>query len=260
MARPRVPSSSPAPADSEPAPAEERPAPPAEPLAGGPEPERPPQPPATPTAPAEPALDLAERQRLERAVAETRRELDQMRQWRAGLEQATRGQVPAAPDLNTLLFERPEEALRHVEQRIEQKLEARYQQDQAQQQQVRAMQDFERDLYTHHKELVGEEWLVNAVFQRAVAQGQLLDLPVGKARDELARQVREEILRLEKRAGEFRTRQEGRTVPPGRAVVEGGGSGPAEGRRAPPSDEDSGPKTLSDLIRARQRARREARG
>lgn len=235
--------------------------PPAAPAAAAPaEPSGPePAPPPREAPPAEPPPQTdAERERLARALEDTQRELQGLQQWRLQLERAAQPQ-PQAPNLNTLIFEKPDEALWYVKEQAKQELRQEYQADQARRDQQQGLRDFTSNFYRAHPDLVGLEWVVNTVMEREVAkQGPaLLNLPVDRARDEIARATREELLGLQRRAEDMRIQREGQPVPPGRAVVEGG----SPATRAPTrreEREDAGPKTLGEVIRARQRRRQEA--
>jgi hypothetical protein len=191
--------------------------------------------------------------RLEQQLQQRERDLAEMRAWKQQTEQAFRGPAPAPPDIDRLLFEQPAQTLQYITERTKAELRQEYQQVEAQRQQQQAMQDFERTFYEKNRDLVGLENVVKGVFQEAVAQGQILDLPITQAREELAKRARQEVLRIQRHGREVDIQREGQPVPRGRAVVEGGGA-PVPGRSGRPGApaDDEGPESLSDIVRAKQ--------
>lgn len=229
--------------------------------ASAPGPDPAPAPPATgpdPAPPPAPAIDPQEFERLRADRDEWQREREQIRaereetaRWRRAVEgRLPQPPPPQEPDLERLWFENPRAAAELVEARVTGKLEQRYQQDQAAQQQQATAREFFSSVYESHPELAGEDNVMAFVFQRDSQR--LLTMRVPEAREALAKGMREEILRLEKRAASLRTAEEGTTPPPrSRAVVEGG-SGPRLPSRRDAGEAQGGPQSLSELLRERR--------
>ena len=153
-------------------------------------------------------------------------------------------------------FENPRAAAELVEARVTDRLEQRYQHDQAQQHQQATAREFFSSVYESHPELSGEDNVMAYVFQRDART--LLTLRVPEAREALAKGMREEILRLEKRASALRTQDEGTIPPPrSRAVVEGGSSPRLPARRE--ASEGRMPGSLKELLDQRRAHRADAR-
>jgi hypothetical protein len=206
-----------------------------------------------------------ERIREERAQYARDRELwmaerEQTRRWQAQVE----SRLPPPPrqeepDLDRIWYENPSLAARIIEERTAQRLTHQYRQDQEANRREQVMKEFVGGMYESHPELRGEDQLVAYVLQRDGERIGALKIP--EAREALAKGVRDEIFRMEKRAGDMRTREEGREPPAAsRAVVEGGSGSSREGARTPREREEAGgPKSLTDLLRQRREARDEAR-
>jgi hypothetical protein len=216
-----------------------------------------------PVREAAPAVDPGEMDRIrqERDQYVRDRELwmaerDQTRRWQQQVEaRLPPPPQPAQPDLQRIWYENPELAAQIVEERAAQRVEARYRQDQEQQRRENIMKEFVGGMYAAHPELQGEDNLVAYVLQRDGAQIGQLRIPEG--REALAKGVRDEIFRMERRAGEMKTREEGTAPPPAhRATVEGGSASRPATRREP---EEAGAKSLTELIRQRREARDSAR-
>jgi hypothetical protein len=111
---------------------------------------------------------------------------------------------------------------------------------------------FWNDFYAGNKDMKGKELLVTAVFNRDYKD--IGDIPIPKAIEKLAENVREEALRI---SGQ-RPRKDGENAVKNRTLVEAG-NGPAS--RGGPGGRDQNAEapafnSLSALIRARQEARR----
>lgn len=130
-----------------------------------------------------------------------------------------------------------------IKAEIQQEMTDKYNADQT-------MKDFWTTFYSENKDMKGKELLVDAVFQRALKD--IGELPIPKAKEELASRVRTEALKIS--GG---TNRDADTSKRNRTLVEAG-SGPAsrggEGRQN--SGERTIPNSLSALIRSRQNARR----
>jgi len=113
-----------------------------------------------------------------------------------------------------------------------------------------ALRSFWTSFYEENKDLRGKELLVNAVFQDALKD--IGDLPMAQARDKLSERVHDEIVKL----GGSPPRNDGKRSASERTLVESG-SGPARRGRTDKSEEPNIPRSLSALIRSRQKARRQ---
>ena len=128
-----------------------------------------------------------------------------------------------------------------IKAEIQQEMTEKYNADQV-------MKNFWTSFYGENKDMKGKEILVDAVFQRSLKE--IGDLPIDKAKEELATRVREEALKIS--GGTPRSTERQRTL------VEAG-SGPATrggGGQSRQTSERVIPNSLSALIRARQTARR----
>lgn len=217
---------------------------------------------APPTREAPPAVDHAELERIraEREQYNRDRELwvaerEQNRQWRRDVEQRLPPPPqPAQPDLDRIWYENPRQAAAMIHQSVVQDIETRYRAEQEELRRQNIMKDFVNGVYQSHPELRGEDHLVSYILQRDAEQIGKAKIP--EAQELLARGVREEILRQEKRASEWRTREEGTAPPPAhRATVEGGSAS----RQPTRTPEEPGAKSITDLIRMRREARDNAR-
>lgn len=131
-----------------------------------------------------------------------------------------------------------------IKAEIQQEMTDKYNADQT-------MREFWSSFYTENKDMKGKEILVDAVFQRALKD--IGELPIGKAKEELASRVREAALQISGTRG----RQDGSSSERNRTLVEAG-SGPASrgGEGGRERTERVIPNSLSALIRSRQNARR----
>lgn len=182
-------------------------------------------------------------------------EREQNRQWRQQVEsRLPPPPAPREPDLDRIWYENPRQAAAMIHQSVVQDIETRYRAEQEQMRREQIMRDFVSGVYQSHPELRGEDHLVSYILQRDAEQIGRAKIP--EAQELLARGVREEILRQEKRASEWRTREEGTAPPPAhRATVEGG-----SGSRQPPRPaEEPGAKSITELVRMRREARDTAR-
>lgn len=192
------------------------------------------------------AQALSEREReFDRKLSEHSQELGQLRQMTRQWQERqapTAPQRPAEPDIETLWFENPKAAAQKLRQEIRQEITGEYQRDQA----IRSFWD---GFYRGNDDLREDDFIVNAVFQRHFDQ--LADLAPAKAAETLADLTRKEIIRLSRKV---KPATESNGAPP-RHLAE-----PASGERPPrpAREEDSGPKTLSDAIRAIQRQKSQA--
>lgn len=202
-----------------------------------------------------------ERIRAEREQYARDRELwvaerEQTRQWQRQVEsRLPPPPQPVEPDLDKIWYENPRLAKELIAREIKGELYQTYRQEQEAQRREKVMADFVGGMYEAHPELRGEDHLVAYVLQRdgdAIGAAKIAD-----GREMLARGVREEILRMEKRASEWRTREEGSPPPPAhRATVEGGSGSRSQ---TPRPAEEPGAKSITDLIRQRREARENAR-
>lgn len=159
--------------------------------------------------------------------------------------------TPAAPapapkdeyDYETELFTNPKGAIERLRAEIkaEVKSEMTGQYNAAESQKA-----FWAEFYSSNKELADEKLIVNAVLQRDWAK--LKDMDGPKAAKALAEASKREIMRL--------TGGKSPSDPDFRPA-EGGSGNKMPARKDPPKDEDA-PKSLSDIIRARQQQRRNA--
>jgi len=130
---------------------------------------------------------------------------------------------------------------------IKQEMQQEYQADQT-------IRTFWREFYNENTDMKGKEMLVNAVFNASLKD--IGDLPIGKAKEELGKRVRDEVFKI---TGE-KPRQDGKSSAKNRTLVEAG-SGPAtRGNATRESGQNAEtpniPNSLSALIRSRQAARR----
>jgi hypothetical protein len=203
-----------------------------------------------------------ERERIAQERAEWQRdrelwmaERDQQKQWQRQVEQRLPPPPqPQGPDIERIWYENPRLAAQMIHDSVRADLMQTYRQESEAARRESVMKDFVGGMFEAHPELRGEDNLVAYVLQRdgdAIGKAR-----IPEAREMLAKGVRDEILRLEKRASEWRTREEGHAPPPAhRATVEGGSASRAP-RAAP---EEPGAKSITDLLRARREARDNAR-
>lgn len=209
-----------------------------------------------------PPVDVGEQERIrsEREQWQRDREIwmaerEQARQWQRQVEQRLPPPpTPAQPDIEKIWYENPRLAAQMIHDNVRADLMQTYRQESEAARRETVMRDFVGGMYEAHPELRGEDNLVAYVLQRdgeAIGKAR-----IPEAREMLAKGVREEILRLEKRASEWRTREEGHAPPPAhRATVEGG----SPSRVPRPAPEEPGAKSITDLLRARREARDNAR-
>lgn len=165
---------------------------------------------------------------------------------RNGYKTAAPEAKPAAKaeefDYETELFTNPKGAIARlraeITQEVETKLSGQYQADQS-------SKAFWGQFYSDNKELKEEKMIVNAVLQRDWAK--LKDMDGPKAAKALAEATKKEIMRLS--GGKSESDPDFRE--------EEGGSNKGRQRKDPPKDDDE-PKSLSDIVRARQAQRRNA--
>jgi hypothetical protein len=180
-------------------------------------------------------------QEREQAFSRQGQELGELRRLRQQIEQTVQPPKATEPDINTLWFENPAAAAKRIKEETARELREEYQTE-------RNREKFWDTFYRKHDDLREDDWVVEA--QLARHGHELVDLPVPQAQDKLAELTRNEILRLSRK---------GRSVEeptPSRADLLEPASGERPPRRAP--KEDPGPKSMSEHIRARQRAKAEA--
>jgi hypothetical protein len=216
----------------------------------------PPERPAAPVPDPESERIRAEREQWQRDRELWMAERDQTRQWQRQVEQRLPPPpVPAQPDIERIWYENPRQAMQLIRQDILGEVTQQYRLDQEAQKREQIMRDFVGGMYESHPELRGEDQLVAFVLQRDGVEIGKMRIP--EARAALAKGVRDEIFRMERRASEMRTREEGHAPPPAhRAIVEGGSASRSAPRR---EAEDSGAKSITELLRMRREARDNAR-
>lgn len=146
--------------------------------------------------------------------------------------------------LDVMLFENPKEALKRLKAQIVNDVTRAYQADQGERQ-------FWTDFYAENADLTKYAKFVKAVFEEHF--NEWVNLPIAKARKELAAVVREEIAELTK----LQHREDGDEEPkaPRRsAYVEGSGRF-ASAPKPTPKPEDKEPRTMVDILRERREAR-----
>lgn len=170
---------------------------------------------------------------------------DELGQLRTRWKQIESQVQPRQPDPNEVLstkwFEAPTEAAKMLEERVYQRVANEYQQREAQ-------KSFWDGFYRKNDDLREDEFIVEAVLSKN--SDELLNLTVPKAQERLAELTRQELLRLTRKVKVSDDQSRSRVV-----------SEPASGTRVPKPqvDEDEGPKSIGDVIRARAAARRQPR-
>lgn len=182
-------------------------------------------------------------QEFNRKLSDQGREVGDLRAWRRQVEERLQPKPPAQEyDYDTRLFEAPREALTRHKQEIIEEIRQEYMVEQT------SRRNWET-FYKNNPDLADEDRLVRAMrdelfYQQGWANRRPEEMPAFM--DELAKQSRNEILRIARKMREADA--PGERLTRGRAPVEGGGGG----RRTPEPAEPTGPSTLSDMIRGLQ--------
>lgn len=186
-------------------------------------------------------------QEREQVLSRQGQELGELRRFRQQAETVLQPEPPK-PNLNTLWFEDPVKAA----ELIKEDLRREYQRQREQDQQAAMEEKFWQMFGRRHEDLRGDEDFAKFQLQRNVRRLADMNLPSDEAvMDKLAEITRGELIRLSRKA---RSSDE---PTPSRADLLEPATGERPARRAP--KEDDGPKTMSDLIRQRQRKQAEAR-
>ena len=190
------------------------------------------------------AAALEERERdYMRGIQMDRREREELDRFRRAAQPAP---VSTEPDFNTLLFENPSKALALHAERIKRDLQQQYAD-------ARMRDRTWAKFYEDHADLVGEEFLVQARYE--ADYDSIAGLPVTKALEILADNVRKDLLRISRK-----TKGTGNptALPTGRARVEDAtGDRPPTSPRRTEADDDPN-WSLSKEVRKRQATRRNA--
>jgi len=186
------------------------------------------------------AIEERERQ-FERRMGQQGAELGELRRLKQQVDSLNQAQAAQAqPNLDTLLFENPTKALEIHARQIEDRLTQKYEQEKRQ-------QEFWRDFRSRHKDLDGDDIVIQAVASKNAASLSTINDPVEMA-DKIADLSRREILRIANRARSD-------TPEKTRAVIEGKS---IEAPKPQPRPETEERGSLSQVIRERRKARQEA--
>jgi hypothetical protein len=182
---------------------------------------------------------MSQRERdFDRKLNLNTQELGDLRKFKRQFDQPPQPSEPkGGVDYDTLIFEKPSEALKAFKEELRKEFTSQYQAD-------KKAENFWRSFYAKNNDLdpVEDDDIVQTVVARN--WGELGPMEPGQAQERIAELARDRILRMTKR---FHVNGNGND----RTIVEPSSSPMPKA----PAREDTGPKTMSDIIRKRRQAR-----